>query len=254
MNEQVKSLMRSSLNGYIDDANEIEKIAKRLFEIKEGELDNEPMDSCLDTVMESMDLEKSELKNVPLKDILCLFDNIPKSDWLKDDSETYRECMRNTYFWHLSETLRQAERNNTTIRMFMSATVKGYLEHLAIKAGYSKAGQKNLYRLYRMFLRDFIDFKIEEKTTIRELLRGIDARVHKLYFPYTPVEEYGNYIKNCYTAFYMFFSEYHRKAYPEFFDFEKVREKYDIFDGYLIISDDTDDEFFELSEEEQDNG
>ena len=47
MNEQVKSLMRSSLNGYIDDANEIEKIAKRLFEIKEGELDNEPMDSSL---------------------------------------------------------------------------------------------------------------------------------------------------------------------------------------------------------------
>ena len=182
------------------------------------------------------------------------FDNIPKSDWLKEETESYKESMRDAYFRSLSETLRQAEKNNTTIRMFMSSTVKGYLEHLAIKAGYSKAGQKNLYRLYRIFLRDSIDFKIEEKTTIRELLWGIDARVHKLYFPYEPLEEYGNFIKNCYTAFYMFFSEYHRKAYPEFFDFEKVKEKYELFDEYLIVSDDTDEEFFELSEEEQDNG
>ncbi len=254
MNEQIKSLMKSSLNGYIDDVNEIEKIAKRLFEIKEGEFGNEFMDTCLDTVMESLDLDKCELKNVPIKDILCLFDNIPKSDWLKEETESYKESMRDAYFRSLSETLRQAEKNNTTIRMFMSSTVKGYLEHLAIKAGYSKAGQKNLYRLYRIFLRDFIDFKIEEKTTIRELLWGIDARVHKLYFPHEPLEEYGNFIKNCYTAFYMFFSEYHRKAYPEFFDFEKVKEKYELFDEYLIVSDDTDEEFFELSEEEQDNG
>ncbi|MGN0689142.1 MAG: hypothetical protein ACI4KH_01830 [Oscillospiraceae bacterium] len=251
MNEQVKSFTKSSVNGYIDDVKEIEKITKRLLEIKESAFGNEFMNNCLDTVMDSLYLERSDLKNVPLKDILCLFDNIPKSAWLEEDNESYRECMRDTYFWHLSEALRHSEKNNTTIRMFLSATVKGYLEHLAVKAGFSKAGTKNLYRLYRIFLRDSIDFKIEEKTTVRELLRGIDARIHKIYYPYNPVEEYGNYIKLCFTALYMFFSEYHRKAYPEIFDFEKVKEKYELYDEDSII---LSDEALEELKEEQDNG
>lgn len=127
---------------------------------------------------------------------------------------------------YLINILLSAEKTNATIKLFMSATVKGYLNYLEKKGSQSEDSRKHLYRRLYARTNRYLYEPIDTFTTVKQFLNQMSKYQSRGWNPFNSITEYEEKMRFCYQDLVFFMLDCFKPAFPEVFDFCKITDKY----------------------------
>lgn len=230
MGISLEKAIETSVKGYIDDPDEISRIFTKLINMKADDFHCDLKEMLLErnqTLMEGYKVEiKKNRYNVTYAETLCMTDNIRYEEDLDGCSDEQREIYVIRFTSDMRYLLKSASSNIRIVKLFMAVTVKGYLDHLAEKMGYSEKGRSNLYHRFRADLRRAAGIVLDETTTIESFFKELESFHAKAWLPDLSISDYEKGMRDSYGLLHDFMIGYFKEAYPECFDIDSIVEKY----------------------------
>lgn len=221
----IEEITKASQKGCITDIAAIGRIVTRLAELPSEELkcpNAEPLMGVVSDYLMDCEMDKSRYLQVSYGDILGIIELIPSTKvYCEAFGEEFCQNMRLTLLAHIRNLLMEFDTKNDTVHLFMSISVKGYLDFLA-----SKAGTTNIYEDFRQHVSVNTDFSISEDTTVKDFIVTMCSIQSQNWKPSTPTIEFTRNIRRSYEVLYSFFIKYFKEAFPECFDLKRLKEKY----------------------------
>lgn len=171
-----------------------------------------------------MNPERSD--EVTYVEALAMIDGIVTSGTYQCNGVEWCRDRRFSLLAHFKSTLLKSQNENSVLRLFMAVTVRAYLGYLACLRGI--AGNRFI-AMYESFSHDIeknLDFKMTDRTTLKELLLELDGFMHRGWIPGVPIAEFERDIRKSYESLYIFLIEHFRGAFYRNFDLNKLQEKY----------------------------
>ena len=229
MNESLNKLLSASLNGYIDDPNEAERIASDLLSLTTVEIDPHEESCILQNLgiylemLEQTEIDKESVTCGEFIGILDSFTNEPDAD---NKEERLLVIKRTLY--NLLGALRDNSGKNDAIKLFKAVTVESLFEGMSRKAGKHGFEVFDLYRKLRYLCDVGADYNLNNKTTVSDFFDIAVRQLNKRWDILSPIEEYKKMILTVYEAIYCFFVENIKIGFPEYFNkIEFVEHKED---------------------------
>lgn len=231
MGKSLDKAISTSLKGYIEDYDDIDEIMTRLLNVTADEFNCDKerrymLNDILEISMETFDISTRRKGEVTYGDLLCLINGQKNESCIASDGrELCKEILR-MYATNLKTILLWSEMSNTTIKLFLSVTVKGYLDYLAKRAGW-KSGN-NLYRKLRSKSIHYLNKHIESDTTIRQFFDSVSRFQSLPWSPIHSIKDYEANIIRSYDDIVYLMIECFELGFPEVFDLNKIKDKYGI--------------------------
>lgn len=231
MGESLERAIKTSLKGYIDDYDDIDEIMTRLLNVTADgfcfdEDKRKPLINMLYATMETFDISTERKGEVTYGEMICLIDEQKNDSCIASDGRELCEEIRRMLASNFKDMLLWAERSNTTVKLFLSVTVKGFLDYLAKRAGWS--GGNALYRKLRSSSFNYLKKHIESDTTIRKFFEDVSKFQAKGWNPFYSIKEYEKNILNSFDDIVFLLIDCFEIGFPEVFDLNKIKEKYGI--------------------------
>ncbi len=221
----IDEITKKSEKDYITDNAVIDRIVMRLASLPIAEFKSPNTEPLLDAVSDYLldcEMDESRYPEVSYGEMLGIIELIPSTRaYCVSFGEEYCRNMRLTLLAHVRNLLDEFDKTNDTVHLFMSTTVKGYFDYFA-----SKASTDNIYTDFRQNVLKDTEFLISADTTIKELLDKMYSIQSQKWVPVTPTKEFVQDIRRSFEVLYSFFITHFKSAFPEFFDFEGLKEKY----------------------------
>ncbi len=222
MGIRLEEAMHNSNKGYIDRADDIREIMEHITALTLKELRNHSRNSHLqlfEVWLEEKNIPTSYLNDLRYTEMLGLVDSI-KIDYIFGMNEEDARC-RLQYISTIIDTLQKASVSCGWVRLFLSVSVKAYMDFLAERADDEQSYERynNLHEMVKNTLRQ----RLKEATTIGELIKRADAQLKK---PLDPLQFIGDYAEQIYYTYEIIDTllvTSMRKAYPTQFSIEQIK-------------------------------
>ncbi len=225
MSTTIDEITKASQKGCITDIAAIGRIVTRLTSLPAAVFQSKSTEPLLGVVSDYLmdcEMDKSRFLEVSYGEILGIIELIPSTKvYCEAFGEEYCRNMRLTLLAHIRNILMEYDKKNDTVHLFMSITVKGYLEYLS-----SKAGATNTYEPFRHHVSVNTNFSISEDTTVKDFILNMCSIQSQNWKPSTPTIDFTRNICRSYEVLYSFFIKYFKEAFPECFDLKRLKEKY----------------------------
>lgn len=227
MKQSLEKAIGSSHKGYIDGYNEIDRIFTKLLEMPMEQFGGIPQDSLvkrINALLDWWDITPTEKTRSALT--VGEFFGLVKE--LEDDPSEDTELDRRfcyLFILCLEEQLQKSE--NDTARLFRYFSINDFLRYAAKKAGRSKSGITNFYRIFKRDVKKTMGFTINEGTTIREYMKKLWEIQAQRWCPNKPISEFEEQIRDSYDEFAYLILESSKLAFPSLFDHKAIKLKYD---------------------------
>lgn len=215
----------SRKNESIADVAAIEKIVTRLAELPvycfKAEMTATELFTILTDFMTASGMDETKHLRVLCGDAMGAIELLETTPGF--NSYGFERChnFQLSVLFPIQSTLIKFDKRNDAVHNFMSITVKGYLNFLAQKAGIA-----DTYEDFRTSILNDIEFAMLDNTTVREFLHAMQMYQSQLWAPIAPIKEYEQRMRRSYEDLYRFFITYFKAAFPEYFDLERMKEKY----------------------------
>lgn len=232
MGESLNRAISSSIKGYIDDYNDIDEIIDRLLNTTADYFNCENdgrslLNKVTKTLMEFYDFPKERKGELTYGEMLCIIDEQRKEPYTSSDGRVIREEASMMLAGYLINILLSAEKTNATIKLFMSATVKGYLDYLDKKGSHSEGSRKHLFRRLYARTNRYLYEPIDTLTTVKKFLNQMSKYQSQGWNPFNSITEYEEKMRFCYQDLIFFMLDCFKPAFPEVFDFSRITDKYE---------------------------
>lgn len=221
MNESLNKLLCASINGYIDDIDEAERIITDLSKLTLKEIDPKE-DSCiLQNVGVYLDiLEQTDIDTdaVTFGEFIGILDSFTNDPYINDDDKEERQLVIRRSLGNLLVALRDNGGGNDVIKLFKAVTVESYFECISRKAGKHGFAVFELYQDFRYIFRRASGYRIDNETKISDFFDEAIRQLNTRWDILSPIENYKRMILKLYDTIYCFFAENFKIGYHEYFN------------------------------------
>lgn len=222
----IDEIIKATNKPCITDISAIERIVTRLaeqpmklFKCKTSE----PLLGVVSDFLMDCEMDKSRYLDMLFGEVLGIIELVPSIAVYCDSfGETNCRNMRLTLLAHIRNILLEFDSKNDTVHLFMSITVKGYLDYLAQKSGSGNA----FYDEFRDKVKRDMDFEISDNTTIRQFIEKACSVQSQNWTPAMPINKFKRNIRRSYEDLYRLFIVHFKQAFPEYFDIANLKRKY----------------------------
>lgn len=230
MKRSLEKATAASRKGYIDDHDEIDSIFTKLLAIpieKLGGIDIRDTGSQIDFLLNCWYITSDENVRSELTtgEFLALIKGLNDEPILETPEE--EELSQQCYYSLLScleDHLRLA--SNNTAQLFLCCGINDFLRYAAEKAGRSRIGITNFYRIFKRDVYNTMGFTITDSTTLREYAEKLLEFQCRRWIPNRPVSEFEREIRESYDEFAYLILESSKLAFPDMFDIKAITAKY----------------------------
>ena len=134
-----------------------------------------------------------------------------------------RAGLRLTMLGHTRNMLREYDCKSNIVHLFMSISVKEYLRYLNLRG---KVSVKKSFRKFNRSVFNHIGIKITDNLTIGKFLNLMFEYQSKCWYPVVEITKFEDEIRCSYSDLYCFFIFHFKQAFPDYFDLDKLKEKY----------------------------
>ncbi|MBP1548641.1 MAG: hypothetical protein J6A05_01450 [Oscillospiraceae bacterium] len=234
MGTKLEKILEDSQKGYIDNKADVDEIIPRVANMKLCEIACQNRETLLKDVkvlMEAHNMSTVNLQTVTYREVLCLLDAIPNLEGLQYEMDIdERNGLRTEYIAVFRCAVLTAGRRVGAIKLFLSVTVKSYLEHFAEKV-YKVTGVTELFPKLQQKMKEHADFVLTEKTTIQELLKTLEKVQCAAWIQSKPIAEYENQLRSCGEIQHSFIVGHFLTRYCE--TISDMKKKYSKFNHYM---------------------
>lgn len=228
-----------SEKGYIDRTEDIREIMEHLSTLTLKELYDHCKFECLegfDTGMAMLDIPTNYLDNLSYIEMLCVMDSIRFEYWKCDAGGLSRKAntgertdavCRLFYVYTIAEALARASRSCTWVKLFLSVSVKAYIEYITEQAGCTD-GFVTFKALGKTA--DKVGIKLSCTLTMGEFIRRSLSAMNKSWNGMEDIEEYTERIYTAYEMVDNLLLFRIQPAYPKQFSLEQIRHNAAIFE------------------------
>lgn len=226
----IDEIIKATNKPCITDISAIERIVTRLAE-QPAKLfkckTSEPLLGVVSDFLMDCEMDKSRYLDVLFGEVLGIIELVPSIAVYCDSfGETNCRNMRLTLLAHIRNILLEFDSKNNTVHLFMSITVKGYLDYLESKAGTNNICKSCIYDEFCQKIKRDMDFEISDNTTIKQFIEKACSVQSQKWTPAMPINKFKRNIRRSYEDLYRLFIVHFKQAFPEYFDFVKLKEKY----------------------------
>ncbi len=231
INSKIEALTSSSRQGCITDYDEINEIVTKLNETPMSCFNHGSSNTflcLLEILMARYKLDFERMDEVKYAEALEFIDWVIYSEFFIHESDAW--CVDLCYFFigSLRSMLLLLENFNTTLRLFLAVTVKGYITYIADKSGKDSESRDAHFKAFRRNVKNHIGYIITDTTTIKEYLRATEVFQSNSWIPTMPIKDYEDGIRASYKDLYDFFITDFQYAFRQYYNFYKLEEKYKI--------------------------
>ena len=231
INSKIEALTSSSRQGCITDYDEINEIVTKLNETPMSCFNHGSSNTflcLLEILMARYKLDFERMDEVKYAEALEFIDWVIYSEFFIHESDAWRVDLRYFLIGNLRSMLLLSENFNTTLRLFLAVTVKGYITYIAAKRGETGERREVPFESFCFNIKKHMDYDITEKTTIKEFLLETERFQYRSWLPTMPIKEFEDSIRASYKDLYDFFITDFQYAFRQYFNFYKLEEKYKI--------------------------
>ena len=230
MQTTLENITRASRVGYINEYHAVREIVTKLAETKLSEFPCASTDNVMKLMrlyMEDNEMDAERCSELTYGEVMGIIHSFPVCKAYREMNDP-KWClnMRLTMLAHIRYMLVSAQTNDSNLRLFKAVTIKGYLYYLSTRSKRSEVAAAKPFKAFKKSVKNHIGFAITKKTTIEQLLQQFDVFQRKCWMPNQSIEEFQVSIEKSYEDLYCFFLTYFRYAFPEYFNMDKLREKY----------------------------
>jgi len=179
-----------SEKGYIDRADDIGEIMEHLTVLPLKELTSSCSSSysgIFDIGLDMFDIPKNYGNVITYAEMLCVIDSIKFDYWTGTGSDM-DAASRMCYVQTMGEALLKASRVSPWVKLYLSTSVKAYLDFIEAQAGTYDGGRR-FAELKNMAYNAF-EFKLTGSTTIEDLIRASVKAIMRRWNPLGDIDEY----------------------------------------------------------------
>ena len=216
----------ASRKGYIANPDSIDLIVDRLVSTPMLSLRCERTQfliKMLSDFMRDSGMDSNRIYEVTFGEALGMIELMFDYEAYLNDDVQLRAGLRLNLLAHIRNLLSEFYCQNNTIHLFMSITVSGYFRYLTLKGKLS--GRKS-YRKFRRSVQNNINFEIKDETTIKQFISEIASFQSTCWNIIVPIAKFENEMRSSYSDLYCFLITHFKQAFPDFFDLDKLKEKY----------------------------
>lgn len=225
---KLQEAIKTSLDGRIRDKDDVNEICGRLLSLTSSDFGKMYKDvlQYINTAMCDCNLDAERAEEVSYAEYLCLVHEIPNYPTLQDYSLSEKKGFVLFNIDLLITLFSSSLGGNEIIQLFKAITVKSYLEHLCYKVGYGAKDTADVYERFTEFAKNDLHATMNDDVTMGDLMRTINRLYTSHWYPWKGINAYRDNIQNaCEGAFDLLIVKL-RAAYPELFNFGKLRHKY----------------------------
>lgn len=218
MTEGFRKNMEASLKGYIDNKEDIDRIITKLADMKAIEFRSARQKELLkdmEVLMGDRDMDCLHHPQLTYREMICLLNEITDTPSLIRDRLSYDERVRQRlrYVHDFVRVFMSAAHYSDTIKLFLSISVKGYLEHIAEKAHMKKEESEQLYTELDKVGRAYLSLELTESTTVRQFINSCMSVQNNCWSIDRPIEEYETETRTAHVSMYRFLVRNFMEAY-----------------------------------------
>ena len=226
MKKTLEEATETSRKGYISDESDIGWIIQKMISVPMSHFPKKNTEILIYYAchfMSDCGMDSNRVYEVTFGEMLAMIELMYCYEAYIYDEQYLREGLRCIQLAHMQKLLFEQYPKNNTVHLFMSVTVKGYLNYLAEKAGISV---DKSYQNFRNKVKDGLKADIDDETTVRSFIKTTSLIQSQNWAPIIPLEKYESDIRFCYKTLYYFFIKPFKQAFPEYFNLKKIKEKY----------------------------
>ena len=235
LGRKLEQIVRSSYTGCIDNMTEVAKIVTKFMNLSLAEIldtvdmkmkeNIEVFAGCL--MAEERDLGKENVKSLKYMELLCLIDNTgidPVEDkdigWYDIDAELPQAQFRYLGINNIYLLLKNAERTNNLINLFLSINVNTFFTYL-------KSINNDVFYVWDIFQHRINALKINmgPEASIKNILNQAEA-IWENWTPWRSISNYYNMVLFVFEIYSGLLIDCFRCTYPERFQLENIIDKY----------------------------
>ena len=216
----------ASRKGYIANPDSIDLIVDRLVSTPMLSFRCERTQfliKMLSDFMNDSGMDSNRIYEVTFGEVLGMIELMFDYEAYLNDDVQLRAGLRLNLLAHVRNLLSEFYCQNNTIHLFMSITVSGYFRYLTLKG---KVSGRKSYRKFRRSVQNNINFEIKDETTIKQFISEIASFQSTCWNIIVPIAKFENEMRSSYSDLYCFLITHFKQAFPDFFDLDKLKEKY----------------------------
>ena len=225
MATSLKEATYSSEMGYIDRVSDIGEIMEHLTAITLKELNDYCSFDYLETfdvVLEVTDIPQSYLNSLSYTDMLCVTDSIRFNYETRVNDSDYAAC-RLYYVEAIARALLRAARRCSWVKLFLSVSVRAYMEYLDVQAGSTDGAVR--FAAFRIMVQNAIDVELNDSYTIGCFLEKARSAMQEYWYPLKDIDEYVDRIYAAHEVVDALLVSGMKTAYPGQFSLERIKRK-----------------------------
>ena len=214
---------------YCEKPSTVTAVIQRLFDMPVSAffgINTDVILGMLEEFLENCGLDSDRSDEISFIEMLAIIDGIVTSGIYKHLGEDYCRDACFSSLGRVKSMLLAENRGSITIRRFLASPVKDYLSYLAEEIGVFGKNSVILFETFKLDVMNAMDFELNDKTTISELLLKLDHFMLMPWLPGMDINEFAERIRKAYKCLYRFLVEYPQKAFNDEFDLDAIKNKY----------------------------
>ena len=216
----------ASRQGYISDQSSIHWIVGKLLDMPLIEfrcVPSELLRTPIADFMRDSGMNEFRAHEVTFGEMLGMTELMFDYEPYLADPVHLRAGLRLTMLGHTRNMLRECTYQNNIVHLFLSISVKEYLRYLNLRG---KVSVKKSFRKFNHSVINHIGIDVSDNVTIGKFLNLMFEYQSKCWYPIVEIAKFEDEIRCSYEDLYCFFILHFKQAFPQYFNLEKLKEKY----------------------------